>query len=527
MALVPTNVVDRARSQATQFYRGFTPGQKAVTLAAVVAAVIGGYVLMSMTGKPSYAPLFTNLQASDAATITSKLASAKIPYQLTNGGTTVMVPSNDVNQERVSLAQAGLPSGSTVGLSLLDKEGLTTSSISQQADYLQAIQGELEQTIDSISGVSSSQVNVALPANQDFALTNDAPTGASVLVTMQQGQQLSNGDVAAIVHLVSSSVPNLDSKNVTVADNTGNLLAGPGVTAGAGAGGDASSYDATTQAKVEAYLASVVGAGNADVQVNSALDYNQVSTTTNSIIAGKNGQPTSFCTQTSNTNETYSGAGAPATGGTAGTIIANSSSGTGNYKNTSTNQTCTTSTETQTVQQAPGTLKSQQVAVLVNSKAIPAGVNLSALQSGVAAAAGIQTARGDQLAFSTMPFNQTEATQAAAAAKAAAAANKSKAMSSLIRTGVVFFIIILVLFLIWRSSRKARVAPTVLSPSDIEQLRAARQLNQTTAMPVVSLPDVAPPVEQMTINHFIDSQPDDVANMLRSWLQDTPTKAHS
>ena len=407
---MPVNVVDRARSGAKQFASGFTTGQKAVTIAAVVAAIVGGVVMMSMTGKPNYAPLFTNLQPADAASITSKLTSAKIPYQLANGGTAIMIPANDVNQERLSLAQSGLPSSGTVGLSLLDKEGITTSNMTQQADYLQALQGELEQTIDSISGVASSQVNIALPANQDFSLTNSTPTGASVMVTMQQGQTLNQGEVEAIVHLVASSVPNLDSKNVTVADSTGDLLAGPGVSAGM-AGGSSSqtnTYDASVASKVQAYLASVVGAGNADVQVNATLDYSQVSTTTNSIVTAPNGQPVSFCTQQSNNKESYTGAGAPP-GGAAGTITATPAGGTGTYTNTQTSQTCETSEQTQTVQQAPGTLKSQQVAVLVNSSAVPKGVNLAALKAGVAAAAGISTARGDQLAFSTMPFDNVAA----------------------------------------------------------------------------------------------------------------------
>lgn len=528
MSLVPVDVVGRARSGAKQFASGFTTGQKAVTIAAIVAAVVGGVVMMSMTGKPNYAPLFTNLQPTDAASITSKLTSVKIPYQLTNGGSTIMVPANDVNQERVAMAQAGLPSAGTVGLSLLDKEGITTSNMTQQADYLRALQGELEQTIDSISGVSSSLVNIAMPANQAFSLTNSTPTGASVMVTMQQGQSLTQGEVQAIVHLVASSIPNLSSKNVTVADSNGDLLAGPGISPGLAGGGSSqtNTYDSSVAQKVQAYLASVVGAGNADVQVNATLDYSQVSTTTNSIITGANGQPVSFCTQQSNNKQTYTGAGAPP-GGTAGAITAVPTGGTGTYSNTQTSQTCETSQQTQTVQQAPGTLKSQQVAVLVNSKAIPAGVNLKALQAGVAAAAGINTARGDVLAFSATPFNSASAQQAAAAAKAAAAANKSKSMDSLIRTGVVFLIIALVLFLLWRSAKKAKMAPTVLNPADIEALRAARELDHTSVMPAVSVPEITPTVESVTLNHFIDSQPDEVASMLRTWLQDGAARSQS
>ncbi|HET9061225.1 MAG TPA: flagellar basal-body MS-ring/collar protein FliF, partial [Acidimicrobiales bacterium] len=194
-----------------------------------MGAILVGVIFMSMSGKPSYSVLFTNLQPSDAAAITNQLATNHVPYQLENGGSTILVPQNDVDQQRLAAAAAGLPSQGTVGLSLLDKEGLTTSQLTQQADYLQALQGELEQTIGAINGVQSTQVRIALPANQTFALGNTNPTGASVLVSLKPNFTLSYGQVQAITSLVGSAVPGLSASKVTVADSNGNLLAGPGV----------------------------------------------------------------------------------------------------------------------------------------------------------------------------------------------------------------------------------------------------------------------------------------------------------
>ncbi|HXQ61630.1 MAG TPA: flagellar basal-body MS-ring/collar protein FliF [Acidimicrobiales bacterium] len=528
MALVPSTELTRARDGLKRFASEFTSGQKAVTVAAAIAVVAGAFAFMSYSARPNYTPLFTNLQSSDAANITTKLISDKVPYQLSDGGTTVLVPASDVDQERLSLAQAGLPATSTVGLSLLDKEGITSSNMTQQADYLQALQGELEQTIDSIANVTSSQVNIALPANQDFALSNDSPTGASVLVTMRAGQSLTDSEVQAIVHLVGSSVPNLSSSSVTVADSNGNLLAGPGVAEGmGGSGSQTDSYDQGVQAKVEAYLAAALGMNNADVQVNATLSYDQVSTTTQSIAPGTNGQPASFCTNTSNSSQTYTGSGTPP-GGTAGTITATAGTGNGKYSNTQSTQNCETNQQTKTVQQAPGTVESQSVAVLVNSKALPKGLSASALQQGVAAAAGINTARGDQLAFSSMPFNTAAAKEAAKAAAAGAAANSKQAMGSLIKEAVVFLIIAAVLFLLWRSAKKARLAPPtqVLGPSDLAALTRSLADEPTGQLPA-AMAEISANREAGDVNRFIDSQPDDVATMLRAWLADSPSLSNS
>lgn len=522
MALVPTTDVTRVREGLKRFASGFTPGQKAVTAAAVVAVVVGAVAFMSFAGKPNYVPLFTNLQQSDAANITSALTNDKVPYQLSDNGTTILVPANDVDQQRLALAQQGLPATGNVGLSLLDKEGITASNMTQQADYLQALQGELEQTIDSINGVSSSQVNIALPANQDFALNSNNPTGASVMVTMRDGQTLSDPQVQAIVHLVGSSVPGLSSNSVTVADSNGNLLAGPGVGEGeGGTGTQTDTYDRSVEAQVAAYLATVLGPNQADVQVNATLSYDNVSKTTNSLVPGANGQQPSFCTQTSQNNTSYNGSGTPP-GGTAGAITTTSGTGTGTYSNTQSNKTCETSEETTTVQQAPGTLVSQSVAVLVNSKALPKGSSLAELKQGVAAAAGINAGRGDQLAFSAMPFNTAAAAQAAKAAAAGTAATKQQAMMALIRTAVVFLIIAVVLFLLWRSARKARksATPQVLGPAEIAALSRSLADEPTGQLPATQLAEIAASREAGDVNRFIDSQPEDVATMLRTWLSE-------
>lgn len=525
MALVPAQELSRLREAGKRFAGGFTPGQKAVTLAAVLATVIGAFAFMSFAGKPTYAPLFTNLQPQDAANVTAKLSSDKVPFQLANNGSTVMIPANDVSQERLSLAQAGLPATSTVGLSLLDKEGITTSSMTQQADYLQALQGELEQTIDSIHGVSGSKVNIALPTEQTFSLTNNSPTGASVLVDMDPGATLPQGEVSAIVHLVGSSVPNLDMNQVTVADSNGNLLAGPGVSASAGGDNATQAYDAAEQAKVQAYLTAVLGTGNADVQVNATLNYDQVQTQTQQILPGPNGQPLSFCTQSTTSNQSYTGTTTP--GGTAGatTATGTGTSGSGGYTQTQSNQTCETNQQTINDTQAPGTVKTQSVAVLVNATALPKGTSLSALEQGVAAAAGISTARGDTLSFNAMPFSDAAAKQAAKEAAQATAAAKKQSMMALARPAVVAVVILVALFLLWRSAKKARTTTTsTVIPPDMlaaAQMRALQAAEMTAQLPAVSMADLSRSVEATDMHRFIDSQPDDVASMLRTWMRDT------
>src|ERR1700742_1041591 len=99
MALVPATDITRLKASARRFASGFTRGQKAVTIASVIGVVIVGMIFMSLSGKPSYSPLFSTLQPADAGAITQKLATDHVPYQLQDGGTTILVPQNDVDQE--------------------------------------------------------------------------------------------------------------------------------------------------------------------------------------------------------------------------------------------------------------------------------------------------------------------------------------------------------------------------------------------------------------------------------------------
>lgn len=510
MALVPTDV-SRLKESARRFAAGFSRGQKAVTAAALAGVVLVAVVFMSLSGKPTYSILYTNLQPSDAAAITQQLTSAHVPFQLQSGGTTILVPQNEVDQQRLAAAAAGLPSQGTVGLSLLDKEGLTTSQLTQQADYLQALQGELQQTIDSITGVTSTQVRIALPANQTFALGNTNPTGASVLVSLEPGHTLDYSQVQAITSLVGSAVPGLSASNVTVADNNGNLLAGPGVSdSGAAQSNAQSAYDSSAAAQISAYLASVLGPGNADVQVNAQLDFNQVKTTTQTLVAGVNGKVQAVCTSINQSNEKYTGTGTPP-GAAAGTTTGSTG---GNYTQSSTQKSCETGTQSQTVVQAPGTVIRQSVAVLVNAKALPKGLSIAQLQKGTAAAAGIQAARGDVLSLSAAPFRSQ--------LPAATAQPKKSMLTAYARPAIALLLVLLVLGLLLLASRKAKKQATandaLLDAMLLEHLQPLPAAEMTTG----ELPAIATSAPRRlgaaTVHQIVDAQSEEVASVLREWL---------
>ncbi len=497
------------KSYASRFASGFTSGQKVLTVIAVAALGLAGYIYSSMASKPSYAPLFTGLAPSDAAAMTTKLQSAGIPYQLTDGGSTILVPQPDVNQERLVMAQANLPANSTVGLSLLSNVGITASQLTQQADYQRALQGELASTIEAINGVTSAQVNLALVNNDVFAISNTSQPSASILVTLSPGTVLSQTQVQGIIHLVASAIPNLSASNITLVDSNGNVLSAPGQSNSSTVNDQQTqAFNSNLQTQLESLLTPMVGANNAIVRVSATLNFDQTTTSSQSVQTTPAGTPVTVPTQVQSATQNFSGTGSPA-GGVLGSITTNTGTG-GNstYKQTNNTTNYAVGQVNSSTTQAPGQVQKLSVAVLVNSKV--KGVTLAKVQQLVAAAAGIVTSRGDTISVVAMPFSKSATTTTLVAA----AASSTSSIFSLAKTALLVLGVLLVLFFIMRSSRR-EVRSSLELPDiiDLEEESLGAQIKQ--------LPPAEAPLLSDEVFDFIESQPEDVAKLLRVWMSST------
>src|SRR3954447_26503157 len=249
--------------RVTDTFKGFTPGQKAVTVFAVLALIIGGYFFATWASKPTYSILFNNLSTKDASAIVQSLQKSGTKYELANDGQTVMVPQDQVNSLRLSLSGEGLPGDAGTGYSLLDQQGITTSDFMQHTNYQRALEGEISNTIKSIDGVEAATVHRVIPQKDVFADNQDKPT-ASVLVASKTSQPLNGQQVQSIVHLVASSVEGLDPTEITVAGADGKILSTGGGEA-VGTGGDNGDQAQTTSfqnrmnTSLKTMLDSVVG----------------------------------------------------------------------------------------------------------------------------------------------------------------------------------------------------------------------------------------------------------------------------
>ncbi len=199
-------------------------GRQVVALmlaAATAVALAVGAWMWSQT--PDYRVLFSNLSDRDGGAIIASLQQMNVPYKFAEGGGAILVPATQVHEVRLRLAGQGLPKGGLVGFELMENQKLGTSQFIEQVNYQRALEGELARSIQSLSAVGGARVHLAIPKPSVFVREQQKPS-ASVLLNLHPGRTLEPGQVSAIVHLVSSSVPDLPIKNVTVLDQNGNLL---------------------------------------------------------------------------------------------------------------------------------------------------------------------------------------------------------------------------------------------------------------------------------------------------------------
>lgn len=245
-------------------------------LAALVAAVFWG-------NQSDYRVLFANLSDKDGGAVVAQLSTMNVPYKISEGGGAIMIPADRVHDVRLRLATQGLPKGSVTGFELMENSRFGMTQFQERLNFQRGLEGELTRSIQSISSVQSARVHLALPNQNGFFREQQKPS-ASILVSLYPGRVLDRSQLAGIVHLVASSVPELAPSAVSVLDDSGKLLSSPPD------GSLDSAFDAQQLQYVQQIeqqytrrimdmLEPVVGRNNVKAQVTAEVDFTQTEST--------------------------------------------------------------------------------------------------------------------------------------------------------------------------------------------------------------------------------------------------------
>ncbi|HEX6707082.1 MAG TPA: flagellar basal-body MS-ring/collar protein FliF [Albitalea sp.] len=256
------------------------PARSKGALALGVAALVGVVLALTVwSSQGDYKVLYAGLSDKDGGAIIAQLSQMNVPYKHAEGGSAILVPAAKVHDVRLKLASAGLPKGSVVGFELMDGARFGQTQFQERLTFQRGLEGELTRSITSMAAVQSARVHLALPNQNGFFREQQKPS-ASVLITLHPGRTLDRAQVAGIVHLVSSSVPEMNPKAVSVLDQTGALISGP-AEGGQAAGLDAQQLQYVNQIesgyskRILDLLEPVVGRENLRATVTADVDFSQ------------------------------------------------------------------------------------------------------------------------------------------------------------------------------------------------------------------------------------------------------------
>jgi flagellar M-ring protein FliF len=266
---------------------GLDQGQRLRLALGVVLFVAIGIVGLVMGRQAEWRVLYSNLADKDGGAVIAQLTTLNIPYKYTEGGGAILVPADRVHDVRLKMASLGLPKGSVSGFEMMESNRFGMTQFQERLTFQRGLEGELTRSIQAISSVANVRVHLALPNQNGFFREQQKPS-ASVLLSLHPGRVLDKAQLAGIVHLVASSVPEMNPTAVSVLDDTGKLLSSPPDGSGSGLGADAEQLQYAQQIeqiysrRILDILEPLVGKQNVKAQVTAELDFSQTESTTES-----------------------------------------------------------------------------------------------------------------------------------------------------------------------------------------------------------------------------------------------------
>jgi flagellar M-ring protein FliF len=267
---------------------GLDQGQRLRLVMGIVLFVAIGIVGLVMGRQAEWRVLFSNLADKDGGAVVAQLSTLNVPYKYSEGGGAILVPADRVHDVRLKLASLGLPKGSVNGFEMMESNRFGMTQFQERLTFQRGLEGELTRSIQALSSVQNARVHLALPNQNGFFREQQKPS-ASVLLSLYPGRTLDRAQLAGIVHLVASSVPEMNADAVSVLDDTGKLLSSPAAAGGAGGGsGDTEQLQHVQQVeqlysrRILDILEPIVGRQNVKAQVTAELDFSQTESTTES-----------------------------------------------------------------------------------------------------------------------------------------------------------------------------------------------------------------------------------------------------
>lgn len=522
-------------AKAAAWVKGLSRSARIFVLTTTLAlAAVGGFFGLR-TSNPPFVVLYSNLDRDDAAAVVAKLKEMKVPYRLEADGAIIEVPEASARELRLELAGGGLPRGGAVGFESFDKMRLGATEFEQRILYRRALEGELARTIGTVAAVQNARVHLVLPEKSVFVSRNE-PSSASIVLKLRGGRALGAGEVAGIVHLVSTSVAGLSPDHVAVVTTEGAVLHKPRRPGDDGAGDDdrasqARSLEATLEERARSMVEKVTGPGHVDVRVTVDVDPARVERVEDHY------DPSKTALRSEERNVERSGEDVPVAGvpgaesnlpGGAAARAAGADGGApevaglvpGATRDAHTrNFEVDRVTEKRTI--AGGALRRVTVAVVIDAAPVAGGQprskeEIEKIASLVRSAVGFDERRGDAVTVEAVPFLAGEAPEAAPEPKPLPAWLEPKKVAPF-AGGALALLVLVSAGLVVRARRRRRKVTAALALAAAKEKASAEAVTVELLAAGADKPE-SPDDLRRLVRERAASDPATAALVVRSWL---------
>lgn len=549
-------------NQLRKLVASLTIRQRLTLLGAAVLAILALSWFLHWNRERDFKPLYTSLSSEDAGAVLAKLRESGVEYRVRDADSTILIPSERIAELRLQMATAGIPKSGRIGYELFDKTNLGITDFTEQVNYHRAVEGELERSVMSISGVEQARVHVTFP--KDSAFTDDRePAKASVMVKLTPGVTLSQQNAAAITQLVASAVEGLAPEAVSVMDMHANLLMRPKKPGdGSEPSDDVLQYkdklEHETLAKINSVLDPLLGpekyraSVDVDCDLTSGEQSEELFDPSHSVITSSQ--------RSEEGSVSHDPAGVPGTQSNLPRPTPRAGVQAGGVARRSESMAYETSRTVRRLKLPQGIVRRMSVSLLVDQDVrwektgkgaaahfervieAPSAERMKAIQSVVAAAAGFNATRGDQLTVETLPFEATLNAEPPATSSPEPGSHSSPAQkfSPMLMAGVAGGALLLIAIAVFLLRKRAK--RSIRHPEMPSQLVAADTAHDPLAAPEEPKLDISgAPIGLETAEAFnlapmmttksqvltrqvgeeAKKDPAALARVLRSWLNES------
>ncbi|SDL73494.1 flagellar basal-body MS-ring/collar protein FliF [Halarsenatibacter silvermanii] len=485
--------------------------------------------MIFVLGDANYQPLFEQLAHEDAGEIVDELENRGVSYRLEDGGSTILVPADQVHDMRLALAGEGLPASGQVGFEVFDDVQFGTTDFERRVNLYRAMGGELSRSIESMEAIASARVQITAPEESLF-VSEERPAEASVMLNLEPRHQLDESMARAIGNLVASGVPDLSLENVTIVDTAGNMIA-----AGDLADGDdfnareistnqremERDYEEKLTERLQGMLTRILGPDNFTVQVESRMNFDRRERESHTYlpIIDEEGLPRSR----EELREIYYGGETPEEAGAPGTdsnipgyLTVEEMEEEGYYERTEETINYEMDEIVEREEFAPGQLEHLSISVMVDDEM--AEDDLLILEDSIQAAVGFDPERDDTINVSSLEFDRTieEEIEAARAEEEAQRRRQQIIYSVLI---VAILLITLTAALILRRRMKTSEEMAVPQGATVDEMVEDEE-EEEVELPEEELSEEEKKARKMReeLHEMAEDQPEEMAELIKSWI---------